>query len=100
MSTIKELDTSFDWGFSAVSEDELESIKVLEQKASDLEKSKQSIEQEAEVANQKVNAMYKAILPLLNNLQKDPTKSYIYWPDRQKKIDQFKQMLLKIVNDN
>lgn len=100
MSTFKELDTSFDWGFSAVSEDELESIKVLEQKASDLEKSKQSIEQEAEIANQKVSSMYKAILPLLNNLQKDPTKSYIYWPDRQKKIEQFKQVLLKIVNDN
>jgi len=97
MSTFKELDTSFDWGFSAVSEDELESIKVLEQKASDLEKSKQSIEQEAEIANQKVNAMYKAILPLLNNLKKDASRPYIYWPDRVNKINLFIKKLEEIV---
>ena len=44
---------------------------------------------QATKAQNKAEAMYKAILPLLNNLKKNPDKPNIVWPDREKKIDEF-----------
>lgn len=85
-----EIDTSFDFGFSAVDENELESIKVLEQKAKDTE----SV---AATTQNKLEAMYKLIVPLIDNLMKDPDKSYIYWPDRQAKLQAFKKKLQTVV---
>jgi hypothetical protein len=40
-------------------------------------------------AQVKAETMYKMILPLLNNLKKNPDKPNIVWPDREKKIDEF-----------
>ena len=85
-----EIDTSFDFGFSAVDESELESIKVLEQKAKETETA-------ASMTQNKLEAMYKLIVPLIDNLMKDPDKSYIYWPDRQAKLQAFKKKLQTVV---
>ena len=78
--TPTELDDEFDFGFSIVGEDELESSKVATQATDKLEK------------------MYKMILPLLDNLQKNPEKEHIYWPDRVKKIDEFKKKLKGLID--
>ena len=40
-------------------------------------------------AQVKAETMYKMIMPLLNNLKKNPDKPNIVWPDREKKIDEF-----------
>jgi hypothetical protein len=32
-------------------------------------------------------------MPLLNNLQKNPEKEYILWPDRHNKVEQFRDKL-------
>ena len=37
----------------------------------------------------KVDALLKAIMPLLNNLAKDPEKDTIHWPGRKAKIEAF-----------
>ena len=37
----------------------------------------------------KVQGMYNLILPLLENLKKNPEKDMIFWPDREVKIDEF-----------
>lgn len=78
-----DIDTDFDFGFefsddmtSAITEKEQEAIK----------------------AQNKAEAMYKAILPLLNNLKKDPEKPNIVWPNRDKKIDEFIKKLQNILN--
>jgi hypothetical protein len=52
---------------------------------------------EAGNAQAKAEAMFKAILPLLNNLKKNPDKPNIVWPDREKKIDQFIEKLENIL---
>lgn len=52
----------------------------------------------ADNAQAKAYAMYKAILPLLNNLKRNPDKPNIVWPDREKKIDQFIEKLDNILN--
>lgn len=77
----------FDFGFSAVSEDELKSLEnelqeQVTQKAAEIEQVTKSYEE-------KLNALYKMVMPLLNNLAKDSEKDYIYWPDRQKKVKEF-----------
>jgi len=36
---------------------------------------------------------------LLNNLQSNEEKEYIYWPNRSVKIDQFKLKLQQVLND-
>lgn len=71
-------DNEFDFGFTSVSE---ATIKVKEA-----------------VIEEKVNTIYKMILPLLLNLKKDSDKNeYIYWPNRGAKIDEFIVKLEKIV---
>jgi len=39
----------------------------------------------------------KLVLPLINNLMKDPDKD-IHWPDRDKKLMDFKVKLLAIID--
>ena len=40
--------------------------------------------------------LYNAIVPLLNNLKKNPQKEYILWPNRLKKVEEFETHLQKI----
>ena len=72
----------FDFGFTAVDEDELEAV----QKVSETETS----------TEEKLNSLYNAIIPLLNNLKANPEKDYILWPNRLAKVEQFEDHLQKI----
>ena len=47
-----------------------------------------------------MEALYRLIMPLLLNLQKDDSKSYIYWPDRTKKMTEFIDKVNKIVEND
>ena len=80
----------FDFGFTAVTEQELEAV----QKAS---AQVQQTAQSASEAQDKLNKLYNAILPLLGNLKKNPEKDYIYWPNRAKKVEEFENHIQKIV---
>jgi len=68
-------DFDFDFGFSAVTEDEL---KVVQEASKQAETATQS----TLMLEQKINSLYNMIMPLLNNLAKNPEKDYIYWPNR------------------
>lgn len=86
------IDDDDDFGFSAVSEDELKEMERQLQMA--------VVEKDGTAASlqQKLEAVYAAILPLLTNLEKNPDKEYIYWPGRDKKIKAFRQKLQSIIN--
>ena len=78
---------NFDFGFTAVSEDELKTIeRELEAKVADRDT---QLKQVAASYEEKLNTLYKMVMPLLNNLAKDADKDYIYWPGRQKKMQEF-----------
>lgn len=71
-----DIDLDFDFGFTTGSEDDYK-----------------------QEGNDKAKAMYDAIMPLLQNLQKDADKNpIINWPNRAAKIDQFITRLNKILN--
>ena len=78
-----------DFGFTTVDETELATFKKaiteIESKGEDIEN-----------LEDKLNELYKAIQPLLNNLKANPTKEYILWPDRLEKVKQFEDYLKKI----
>jgi hypothetical protein len=76
----------FDFGFTAVDEDELQSVQ-------DAQKAVGDVEVEAKSAQEKLDKLYNAITPLLNNLKKNPEKDYILWPDRLSKVEQFETHL-------
>lgn len=76
----------FDFGFTAVDEDELEVVQQAKTTAN-----------EAEATSDKLNSLYNAILPLLSNLKKNPEKDYIYWPNRVEKVEQFETLIANIV---
>lgn len=78
-------DDIFDFGFTAVTEEELESVQTLQKTAV-----------EAEEFEDRLNSLYNAIQPLLNNLRKDPEKEYILWPNRLERVEQFSDHLDKI----
>lgn len=89
-------DADHDFGFSAVSEDELKALeKQLLQEVS--KKSEDLLKVEASYQG-KLEQLYKAIMPLLNNLAKDSDKEYIYWPGRSDKMKAFISKVEKIVN--
>jgi hypothetical protein len=84
------MEEDFDFGFTAVDEDELEAVQQLATKSETATNTVNQLED-------KLNRLYTAILPLLNNLKKNPEKDYIYWPKRTAKIDQFEDVLRKII---
>ena len=82
-------DDIFDFGFTAVDEQELESV----QKATtQLDR----VSNTASSTQEKLDKLYNAITPLLNNLKKNPEKEYILWPDRLTKVEAFEDHLQKI----
>lgn len=75
----------FDFGFTAVDEEELESYKQVSSVASSTQN--------------KVDKLYNAIIPLLNNLKANPEKDYILWPNRLKKVEEFEDYLTRIYQE-
>ena len=45
---------------------------------------------------EKVDRLYNMVMPLLNNLAKNPEKEYIYWPNRIDKIEAFRDKLRQV----
>jgi hypothetical protein len=88
MANIK-LDESFDFGFSIVDEGELEVLQEAQDTIT-------TVSAEAATLEERLNKLYNMVMPLLNNLAKNPDKNYIYWPDRLNKIEQFRDRLDKV----
>ena len=82
-------DDFFDFGFTAVDEDELEAVQKVAKKA-------EASQTEASSAQERLDKLYNAITPLLNNLKKNPEKEYILWPNRLEKVEQFEDYIQKI----
>lgn len=72
----------FDFGFTAVTEEELEVVSELQERADT-----------ALSYHDRLNALYNAIQPLLNSLKANPEKDYIYWPNRLDKVEEFSDLL-------
>ena len=79
----------FDFGFTAVDEDELHTVQAATTAA-------KAIEEEAKTTQERLDNLYNAIIPLLSNLKKNPEKEYILWPDRLAKVEAFETHLQKI----
>lgn len=79
----------FDFGFSLVDETELEAV----QKAT---ATVQTASSTAQQLQDKVDKLYNMMMPLLNNLQQNPEKEYIYWPNRTDKIELFRDKLTAV----
>lgn len=74
------INDDFDFGFSAVAEDDLE------------------VSKQANDIGEKLQKMYDLVMPLLNNLAKNPDKEYIHWPNREAKIKEFQKKLRDLLN--
>jgi hypothetical protein len=88
MADIK-LDESFDFGFSIVDEGELEVLQEAQDTIT-------TVSAEAATLEERLNKLYNMMMPLLNNLAKNPDKNYIFWPNRLAKIEQFRDQLDKV----
>lgn len=83
-------DDFFDFGFTAVNEEELESIQKLSSQSAETESKAHDLEQ-------RLNTLHESILPLLQQLKQNPEKAYIHWPNRIEKVEQFEKYIAKIV---
>jgi len=75
----------FDFGFTLVDEAELDSAKEVASSTAS-----------ATATQDKLDKLYNAITPLLNNLKANPEKEYIKWPNRVDKVEAFEGQILKI----
>ena len=121
-----DLDTTFDWGFKAVSSDEVEQGKQqseainrvvegsdsLNQKLGDLDSKLDKVlliatqkfedrleekELSLESSNKnKFSQLEKLILPLLQNLATSSDEPYIYWPNRKEIIEGQMQKIIEV----
>jgi hypothetical protein len=82
---VEYLDSTNDFGFTAVNEGEVVDPIVTEVKTVS----------NAELKN-KLTEVEKLILPLLVNLMKNPEKEYIHWPNRISMIEAQIEKILKI----
>ena len=74
---------SDDFGFSLVSEDELRAHE---------NELKNKLSQQTTIVQSSVDKLHglrDMLMPLLQNLARDPQKEYILWPDRAAKIQAF-----------
>jgi len=84
-------DFDFDFGFTAVDETELQAVQAAAAE-------KETVVQTATHTQEKIDKLYNAITPLLNNLKANPEKEYILWPNRIEKVEQFEDYLRAIYN--
>lgn len=82
----------FDFGFTAVDESELEAVQALGATAKE-------VETKASTTQDKLDSLYNAVIPLLNNLKKNPEKDYILWPNRLAKVEEFEDHLQAIYKE-
>lgn len=82
-------DELFDFGFTLVDENELEAVQKAQEKVS-------SVSATTSETQEKLDAVFNAVQPLLNNLKKNPEKEYILWPNRLEKIEQFEDHIQKL----
>jgi len=86
-------DLDFDFGFTAVTEEELDVVKKTQEDVND----KQHLLTSKQDA---LDNLYNAIIPLLSNLKKNPEKEYILWPNRLQKVEEFEDHINKIYTNN
>jgi hypothetical protein len=79
----------FDFGFTLVDEDELEAVQQAQSKVA-------SVSDSVSETQDKLDSLFNAIQPLLNNLKQNPEKEYILWPNRLEKIEQFEDYIQNI----
>lgn len=82
-------DDIFDFGFTIVSEEELDAVQEATQQV-------QSVSTTVQSTQDRLDKLYNAIQPLLNNLKQNPQKDYILWPNRLEKIEQFEDHIQNI----
>lgn len=82
-------DDLFDFGFTLVDENELEAVQQATAKV-------QSVSSSVSETQDKLDKLYNAVQPLLNNLKQNPEKEYILWPNRLEKIEQFEDYIQNI----
>lgn len=82
-------DDIFDFGFTVVSEEELEAVQKATAEAETASASVSS-------AQEKLDKLFNAVQPLLTNLKKNPEKDYIYWPNRLDKVEAFEDHIQNI----
>ena len=75
----------FDFGFTLVDEAEL-----------DVAKETATATASATNTQDKLDKLYNAITPLLNNLKANPEREYIKWPNRVDKVEAFETHIQKI----
>lgn len=90
------IDDIFDFGFTAVDENELEIVQKEQKKTAEVGSEAARAAEAARGNKDKLDNLYNAIVPLLNNLKKNPEKEYILWPDRLSKVEAFEDHLQKI----
>jgi hypothetical protein len=88
---MKNVEEILDFGFYAVSEDELEVVQIANKQSEQLTAQLETVDNKAEL-------LYAAIMPLIKNLKANPEKDYIFWPNRTEKLDAFVERLQKIHN--
>lgn len=81
---VQEID--FDFGFTAVDEEQLEAVQTVTAQV-------EATSGEVEVLKEKLKTLRACIEPLLKNLELNPEKAYIHWPDRTAKVKAFRSRL-------
>lgn len=75
-------DDIFDFGFTVVTEAELETVTKANQNTDEL--------------RFRLDLLYYTFQPLLDNLKNNPEKDYIFWPNRVEKVEAFQARLKQI----
>jgi hypothetical protein len=87
-----------DFGFSLVSEAELKKHEELLKKK--VEEQSKIVVKATLDSKAKLQGLIDMVMPLLNNLTKDPDKTYILWPDRADKMTAFIKKITDYVNND
>lgn len=80
MKNSLDLPDNYDFGFTALTEEEIQ-LKAIQE------------------TSDKVDSIYKLVMPLLKNLLKDSDKEIIKWPNRKQKLEELIKRIEYIRNN-
>lgn len=89
----------FDFGFSLMSEEQIDTVQKAKGLVDENKEKITTLEGTVKKEHERAWKVYNMIIPLLDNLEADPNKEYIYWPTRVEKIEQFKHKLREVLEE-
>lgn len=89
-----------DFGFNLVTAEDLFKQKRLEVAREARERLKENYEKRLQLLKNRIDNLYNAVVPLIEELSQETNRDYVHWPERGKEMKELLETINKIARKN